>query len=1297
MQRALSLLVLVTACSGPPAGGDCRTEGCAPPLVCVEAMGGAECACPPGTRPEGGECAPLTTCTEDACRMRGTCVEEEGGVRCECEPEYAGVECERCAAGLFDDGMGGCSSDPCAGVECEGDRACVVRSGSAVCECPAGTHEDGGVCVPDTECTPTTCNGHGACEAPEGTIACTCEEGWSGARCEACDASEGYHDDGAGGCTTDVCLPNPCADPHRGICGEDALGRAECSCDAGYHLDLDACVADEVCEAATCSGHGACDVVDGRTRCECDDGFAGASCDACDEAAGYHEDGAGGCTTDVCVPSPCTTPGRSVCTDLGGTARCDCDPGLHEDGVGGCTADPCVPDPCAASGQACRDAGGTAECYTPVCDDGNPCTTDSVVGGACRYDPLPDGTSCSTSICRTGEQCAGGSCGGGERRRLRRREPLHRRSLRGAHRLRLHGERRARPRRRRRLHGRHLLGLRRLACSERRALLGRRVVQRRRALHAGSLRRGRARLRDDERAGAARAGRPVLELGLRRADRSLRAQRSPRGSSCDDTIACTSGDACRSGTCRGTPTAACGSTTCTGTTTLTTLDVELSAAHVSGSLVYAGSSTFPGSSASNTISVYLRSRATGVHHLLERVAFGGWTGTHYPVSSFNETDDRVLDLSVLPGVYDVVYYRNAGSEYVSRSSNSDPYPFAQHVLVADLVIGPGENTLTLDLGAARVTGALLHAGSGTFPGSSASNTISLYLRSRSTGAHHLLERVAFGGWTGTHYPVSSFNETDDRDIDLAVLPGAYDVVYYRNAGSEYVSRSSNADPTPSRSTSCARTWSSAPGPPRWTSTSGPPASPARCCTRARAPSPGSSASNTISLYLRSRSTGTHHLLERVAFGGWTGTEYPVSSFNETDDRDIDLAVLPGAYDVVYYRNAGSSYVSRTSNGDPYPFAQHVLRENVVIGPGATSLSVDVAASRVTGSLLHAGSGTFPGSSASNTISVYLRSRSTGAHHLLERVAFGGWTGTHYPVSSFNETDDRAVDLMVLPGAYDVVYYRNAGSDYVSRTSNGDPYPFAQHVIREDVAIGPGATSLSLELAATRVTGSIVHAGSSTFPGSSASNTIAVYLRSRSTGAHHLLERVAFGGWTGTHYPVSSFNEADDRSVDLAVLPGTYDVVYYRNAGSEFVSRTSNGDPYPFAQHVIREGLVVGSSPTSVTLDVGASAASGALLYGGAGTFPGSSASNTIGVYLRSRSTGLHHLLERVAFGGWTGTQYPVSSFNETDDRVVALEVLPGTYDVVYYRNAGSDYVSRTSSADPYPFAMHVLASCVVLE
>src|ERR1041385_2771398 len=73
------------------------------------------------------------------------------------------------------------------------------------------------------------------------------------------------------------------------------------------------------------------------------------------------------------------------------------------------TCAPCPSDP------------GACECPhaappPPSCDDGNPCTKDSVVGGMCRFDALPDGTPCDDGdLCTLGDRCQSGTCVAGPR------------------------------------------------------------------------------------------------------------------------------------------------------------------------------------------------------------------------------------------------------------------------------------------------------------------------------------------------------------------------------------------------------------------------------------------------------------------------------------------------------------------------------------------------------------------------------------------------------------------------------------------------------------------------------------------------------------------------------------------------------------------------------------------------------------------------------------------------------------------------------------------------------------------
>ena len=49
-----------------------------------------------------------------------------------------------------------------------------------------------------------------------------------------------------------------------------------------------------------------------------------------------------------------------------------------------------------------------------ACGDGNPCTSDSCMGGICRFTPLADGTGCNDGLtCTGGDQCFGGTCSSG--------------------------------------------------------------------------------------------------------------------------------------------------------------------------------------------------------------------------------------------------------------------------------------------------------------------------------------------------------------------------------------------------------------------------------------------------------------------------------------------------------------------------------------------------------------------------------------------------------------------------------------------------------------------------------------------------------------------------------------------------------------------------------------------------------------------------------------------------------------------------------------------------------------------
>ncbi|HEY8143564.1 MAG TPA: hypothetical protein VIG06_12865 [Kofleriaceae bacterium] len=77
----------------------------------------------------------------------------------------------------------------------------------------------------------------------------------------------------------------------------------------------------------------------------------------------------------------------------------------------------------AGEGPDCTSCGPDASAGQPdagppgaFCDDGNPCTADTVEGDGCRFDAVADGALCEDGdLCTLGDRCQAGECAGGER------------------------------------------------------------------------------------------------------------------------------------------------------------------------------------------------------------------------------------------------------------------------------------------------------------------------------------------------------------------------------------------------------------------------------------------------------------------------------------------------------------------------------------------------------------------------------------------------------------------------------------------------------------------------------------------------------------------------------------------------------------------------------------------------------------------------------------------------------------------------------------------------------------------
>jgi hypothetical protein len=178
-------------------------------------------------------------------------------------------------------------------------------------------------------------------------------------------------------------------------CVDGACLRAGCECLGGQ-----VCVPQnseegpEACLPTACVEGQACDDGDACTQGEsCTVGVCqGGEPVACDD----QDD----CTQNLCEPAMgCYFPPRADLIPEGPPGDPSCENLVDDD----CDSRTDVDDP------GCVACSGDAEC-----EDLDPCTLDSCVGGACEILPLGDGHACDDGdACSVGESCQGGQCLGG--------------------------------------------------------------------------------------------------------------------------------------------------------------------------------------------------------------------------------------------------------------------------------------------------------------------------------------------------------------------------------------------------------------------------------------------------------------------------------------------------------------------------------------------------------------------------------------------------------------------------------------------------------------------------------------------------------------------------------------------------------------------------------------------------------------------------------------------------------------------------------------------------------------------
>src|SRR5207248_1405524 len=126
---------------------------------------------------------------------------------------------------------------------------------------------------------------------------------------------------------------------------------------------------------------------------------------------------------------------------------------------------------------------------------------------------------------------------------------------------------------------------------------------------------------------------------------------------------------------------------------------------------------------------YLVAKDTGAEHYIDTIQFQYDTGGVYKLYSGSTYATRLL-----PGVYDLWYERLYDSTYnfVSATYPTDNYSNGRRVLVSGVVIGPGANTLDVDLPSASLTGTVTLGGAALPATSTGGSNIGLYLVARDT-------------------------------------------------------------------------------------------------------------------------------------------------------------------------------------------------------------------------------------------------------------------------------------------------------------------------------------------------------------------------------------------------------------------------------------------------------------------------------------------------------------------------------------------------------------------------------------
>ena len=335
-------------------------------------------------------------------------------------------------------------------------------------------------------------------------------------------------------------------------------------------------------------------------------------------------------------------------------------------------------------------------------------------------------------------------------------------------------------------------------------------------------------------------------------------------------------------------------------------------------------------------------------------------------------------------------------------------------------------------------------------------------------------------------------------------------------------------------------------------------------------------------------------------------------------------VVPGTYDL-YYGAYGETCVPPIDCSDLNIFAPNVpknasakVKSGVVVGAAPLSLDIDLPATHVSGTV------TVNGSVADGL----------DAEGLLTLTTAAGDSVALSPDAT------GAYSVLLLPGTYDLMYGINGRP-----AANGSALPPNFNTkLRSGIIVGTSALTLDIDIPAVTVAGSITLNGMALPP-----------TAGQSDGDGWVSLTNADGAWV-------SLGALRGGSFSALVIPGTYDLGY--SAKRDLMGVVGAGVPINNST-TLERGIVVGTSPRNLDVDVPAVMLAGAVT------------ANGIAVTDQKAGTGA---LTLVAPGG-SATVFATIPSSSTDPAVAPTGgyselVIPGTYELYF-----QDYFSGSSVPD----------------